>query len=161
VQERKCLFGEVINGEMNVNRLGEIVKQCWNNIPIKYQNVETDEFVVMPDHVHGIIIINEDDTVVEAIHELPRRQHEEEQQSLQTTMKQRRQMLLPKIIGRFKMNSAKQINEINNGEGSRVWQRNYYGHVIRNEQDLIRIRDYISNNPAMRPTGDNNTRVGR
>ncbi len=71
-------------------------------------------------------------------------------------MKQRRQMLLPKIIGRFKMNSAKQINQINNGAGSRVWQRDYYEHVIRNEQDLNRIREYISNNPAMWPSDEDN-----
>lgn len=71
-------------------------------------------------------------------------------------MKQRRQMLLPKIIGSFKTNSAKQINQINNGAGSHVWQRNYYEHVIRNEKDLIRIREYILNNPAMWPTSDDN-----
>lgn len=57
-------------------------------------------------------------------------------------------MLLPKIVGRFKMNSAKRINEILGSAGSPVWQRDYYEHVIRDEYELSRIRDYIHNNPA-------------
>jgi REP element-mobilizing transposase RayT len=79
VQGRQRIFGEIIDGKMNTNRFGEIVIQCWNDVPNRYQNVQTDAFVVMPDRVHGIIIINEDDTVG-AIHELPR----QEQQLLQT-----------------------------------------------------------------------------
>jgi REP element-mobilizing transposase RayT len=55
-------------------------------------------------------------------------------------------MLLPKIIGFFKMNSSKQINEIRNSLGIPVWQRNYYEHIIRNEKDLFAIRNYIENN---------------
>jgi REP element-mobilizing transposase RayT len=57
-------------------------------------------------------------------------------------------MLLPKIIGRFKMNSAKQINQIRNTSGIPVWQRNYYEHIIRNEKSLENIRNYIINNPS-------------
>ena len=70
-QDRRCLFGEVINAEMKTNGLGEIVIQCWNDIPNKYCNVRTDEFIVMPNHFHGIIVIDDDDTLVAAIHELP------------------------------------------------------------------------------------------
>jgi REP element-mobilizing transposase RayT len=76
---------------------------------------------------------------VRAIHELP--QHE-------LPVQQRRKMLLPKIIGRFKMNSAKQINQIRNTSGIPVWQRNYYEHIIRNEKSLENIRNYIINNPS-------------
>jgi len=60
---------------------------------------------------------------------------------------QRRKMLLPKIIGKFKMQSAKQINKIRNTPGIPVWQRNYYEHIIRHENELNRIREYIVNNP--------------
>jgi len=60
---------------------------------------------------------------------------------------QRRKMLLPKIIGKFKMQSAKQINKIRNTPGIPVWQRNYYEHIIRHENKLNRIREYIVNNP--------------
>lgn len=82
--------------------------------------------------------------LVGAIHELPR----QEQQSLRDRMKRRRQMLLPKIIGRFKMISAKQIHEINNTARSRVWHRDYYEHIIRSEQELSRVWEYKFNNPA-------------
>ncbi len=142
VQDRQCLFGEVVNLEMQVNQFGKIVKECWEEIPKKYRNVEKDVFVVMPNHVHGIIIVNDsemNDDNVGAIHELP----------LQTNyMVQRRRMLLPKIIGRFKMNSAKRINEIRNSAGASLWQRSYYEHIIRNDEELNRIREYIINNPA-------------
>lgn len=66
-------------------------------------------------------------------------------------------MLLAKIIGRFKMNSAKRINEIRNLPGIPVWQRNYYEHIIRNEKELSRIRKYIFNNPARWSLDEENT----
>jgi REP element-mobilizing transposase RayT len=136
-QNRECLFGEIVNGEMILNEQGKIVEQCWNDLSNHYDNIELDAYVIMPNHFHGIIFIT--DTVdnvdnVGAIHELPRQQ-------------QRRKMLLPKIIGRFKMNSAKQINQIRNTPGIPVWQRNYYEHIIRDEKSLENIRNYIINNP--------------
>ena len=75
-------------------------------------------------------------------HELPLRKS-----PIQSPL-QRRKMLLPKIIGRFKMNVAKQINQIRNTLGIPVWQRNYYEHIIRNEESLNNIRNYIVNNPS-------------
>jgi REP element-mobilizing transposase RayT len=60
---------------------------------------------------------------------------------------QRRKVLLPKIVGRFKMNAAKQINQLHQTAGVPVWQRNYYEHIIRNDEDLNKIREYIINNP--------------
>jgi REP element-mobilizing transposase RayT len=61
---------------------------------------------------------------------------------------ERRRMLLSKMIGRFKMVSAKNINLVRKTSGLAVWQRNYYEHVIRNEASLNRIRQYIVDNPA-------------
>jgi len=149
-QNRECLFGEIVNGKMRLNEYGQIVQQCWMEIPQHYQNVQLDEYVVMPNHVHGIIIINESDiSTVGAIHELPLR-HE-----LPHSREQRRNMLLPKIIGRFKMNVAKPINRIRQTPGISVWQRNYYEHIIRNENELNRIRHYIINNPLHWKTDDN------
>jgi REP element-mobilizing transposase RayT len=132
-QNRECLFGEIVNEEMILNEYGKIVEQCWNDLPNHYDNIIFDEYVIMPNHFHGIIFI------VGAIHELPL--HE-------LPVQQRRKMLLPKIIGRFKMNSAKQINQIRNTSGIPVWQRNYYEHIIRNEKSLENIRNYIINNPS-------------
>lgn len=146
-QNRQCLFGNVIDGKMILNDYGQIAHQCWLEIPHHYPNVELDEFIVMPNHVHGIIIIHDIDVAIEspndksynnvgAIHELPLQYQ-----------KQRCLMTLPKIIGRFKMNSAKQINQLRQTMGLSVWQRNYYEHIIRNDESLHKIREYIHNNP--------------
>jgi putative transposase len=70
--------------------------------------------------------------------------------------KQRRKMLLPKFIGWFKMNSAKQINQSRNTPGIPVWQRNYYEHIIRNENDLNKIRQYIVDNTVKWDMDENN-----
>lgn len=146
-KNRECLFGEIKNGEMVLNNKGKIVTQCWLEIPSNYLNVELDKFVVMPNHIHGIIIITENN--VGAIHELPLQKLSNQHESNEPTekIKQRRLMTLPRIIGRFKMNSAKQINQLRRTSGMAVWQRNYYEHVIRNEKVLNFIRKYIINNP--------------
>ena len=174
-QNRECLFGEIVNGEMILNEYGKIVEQCWFNLPNYYNNIVLDAYIIMPNHFHGIIFINDTiDTVdnigaidigaihVGAIHESPQQPdnespntgaipvgaiHELPQQPENESPRQRRKMLLPKIIGRFKMNSAKQINQIRNTSGVPVWQRNYYEQIIRNEKSLEKIRNYIINNP--------------
>jgi REP element-mobilizing transposase RayT len=108
----------------------------------------------MPNHFHGIILITDNvDNVdnVRAIRELPIHElpiHELPRQQQKQRQQQRRKMLLPKIVGRFKMNSAKQINQMRNTPGISVWQRNYYEHIIRDEKSLENIRNYIINNPA-------------
>jgi len=90
-QNRECLFGEIHNGKMYLNEYGEIAKKCWVEIPKHHQNVQLDEYVIMPNHIHGIVVINE--PAVGAIHELPLRNE------LPHSREQRRKMLLPKIIG--------------------------------------------------------------
>ena len=59
-KNRECLFGNIIDEKMMLNNIGEIIKQCWYNLPNHYENCKLDEFVIMPDHVHGIIIIDND-----------------------------------------------------------------------------------------------------
>ena len=151
---RECLFGQIQNGQMILNEYGKIVEQCWNNLSNHYDNIELDAYVIMPNHFHGIILITDNvDNVdnVRAIRELPIHElpiHELPRQQQKQRQQQRRKMLLPKIVGRFKMNSAKQINQMRNTPGISVWQRNYYEHIIRNDKSLENIRNYIINNPA-------------
>ncbi len=137
-QNRENLFGEIVDDKMILNEYGKIVDKFWHSLPEKYQNIELDEFIVMPNHIHGIIIINE-----RVIRELPQR----ESPKRENDIKNRRKMILPKIIGYFKMNTAKQINILRKTLGLPVWQRNYYEHIVRNEDELNRIREYIINNP--------------
>ncbi len=143
----KCLFGDVINGKMRLNAHGNIVSECWNKIPTHFPNVETDAFVVMPNHIHGIIIINN----VGAIHELP----------LRDNKITRRRMLIPKVVGFYKMNTAKLINQFLNTPGVHIWQRNYYEHIIRNKENLNEIREYIVNNPLKWNLDKENPKISR
>ena len=141
--KRRCLFGNIVNNEVNLNELGNIVLNIWNSLPNKYSNIELDEFVIMPNHLHGIILI----TDVEAIHELPLQESMNVGTIHELSLGERWNMLLPKVIGYFKMNSAKIINQKILSSGTLLWQRNYYEHIIRNESELDRIREYIVNNP--------------
>ena len=119
--------------------LQKVIHSFWNNLKIKFPVIELDEFVVMPNHVHGIIFIVGGDDVKDDVstHKF----------TSQMPRQQRQTMLLSKVVGYFKMNTAKQINGILNRSGQSFWQRSYYEHVIRNEEELLRIRKYILNNP--------------
>lgn len=102
-------------------------------IPERNNDILLDEFVIMLNHFRGIVLVNH----VGAIHKLP--QHDD-------TIYLRK-MLLPKIMGYFKMNSAKQINQLRETLGFSVWQRNYYERIVRNYKALCVIRQYIFDNP--------------
>ncbi len=134
-KNREHLFGEIIEGAMYSSPLGNLVQQCWNDLTKHYPNIDLDTFVIMPNHVHGIIFIL--NSTVGAIHESP----------LPTNILERRRMLLPRIIGRFKMHSAKRINQLRQTPGDAVWQRNYFEHIIRDERSRNKIREYVMTNP--------------
>jgi putative transposase len=140
--KRECVFGEVKGDKVVLAMPGEILVKHWDDLPNHYP-IELDSYVVMPNHLHGIIIIK--DQSVGAIHVNDPAKGGES--PLQERIIQRRKMLLPKIIGRFKMETAKEINLLRKTRGVPVWQRNYHEHVIRNDADLHRIRTYIQNNP--------------
>lgn len=125
----------------DADKIQSIVKYWWNKLPEKYANIEIDQFAVMPNHVHGVIFI------VGAVHEPPEYNGVPLKRDELPLQQKRRKMLLPAIIGYFKMNTAKHINEIRNISNRPIWQRNYYEHIIRNENELNRIREYIINNP--------------
>ena len=143
-QDRVCLFGAVVDGEMRLNDAGRMVAQCWQQIPAHFPHVELDEFVMMPNHVHGIII------VVGARHAVP----------LPERFGKPVSGSLPTIIRSFKSAATKRINELRGTTGTRVWQRNYYEHIIRDEQSWDRIREYIVNNPLQWELDRLNPNVG-
>lgn len=146
--DRVCLFGEIRADSMQLSSAGQVVHEAWAAIPSASKGVATGPFIVMPNHLHGIIEIAS--APVGAIHELPRREllrGELADSGGAESRIQRRNMLLPKIIGRFKMQTAKAINQSRATPGLPVWQRNYYEHVIRDEADYVRIAEYIADNP--------------
>ena len=128
------LFGEIVDGEMVLNDVGRLVAKCWRDIPAHFPHVELDEFIVMPNHVHGILLIaNCRGTACRA-----------------PTGERFGKPIggsLPTIVRSFKSAATKRINERRNEPGMKFWQRNYYEHIIRNEGELSDIREYIVNNP--------------
>jgi putative transposase len=140
-RDRECFFGNVVNGQMQLNEAGRILQPVWDGLPQFYEGIELDAVVVMPNHLHGIVIIC---AAVEAIHESPLRP----EPPAPVRVADRRRMLLSKMIGRFKMITAKRINVLHGRSGQAVWQRNYYEHIVRDEESLNRIRQYIADNPA-------------
>jgi putative transposase len=132
--QRENLFGEIVTGEMRLNTCGKIVTDCWCAIPAHFPHVELGAFVVIPDDVHGIIVIR----VVGATHASPQQQ-------------QKKPGPLPNslgvIVGSFKSAVSKRVNEELDSPGVAVWQRNYYEHLIRSGLERRRIEAYILSNP--------------
>jgi putative transposase len=141
VHDRRCLFGDVVDGEMRLNELGLIVTECWGDLPNHYPHIELDIFVVMPNHVHGIVILKDGlgVDVGAGLKPAPTNRH-----------------ALPEIIRGLKTFSSRRINQQRKTPGLPVWQRNYYEHIIRNQDDLDHTRQYILDNPAKWPEDEEN-----
>lgn len=174
-QGRECLFGEIIDGEMHLDEAGQIVVQTWQDLPNHVSNVQLDAFVVMPNHVHGIIIITDRTCMVGSgsvgSGSVGAGSVGAGSEPAPTTTTgpgptagsgpaagpgsvgaglepaaTRSSHGLPEIVRQFKTFSARRINELRGTPGTPVWQRNYYEHTIRDEFSLSRIRQYIAEN---------------
>jgi REP element-mobilizing transposase RayT len=130
--------GSVENGDLRLNRLGEIVAACWAEIPSHNRGARLDEFVVMPNHVHGVVLLDQAEDGQSPVH------------------------ALSQVIGGFKSASAGRINQVRGTAGAPVWQRGYYERIVRGERALDNIRRYIVSNPALWDADeDNPARIGR
>jgi REP element-mobilizing transposase RayT len=109
----------------------EIVRAAWEALPSQFPDVTLDAFVVMPNHVHGIVVIEDGEPA----------------HIRSAGGGKRAQMMLPRVMNYFKSRVARNINRLRGQGGGPVWQRGYYEHVIRGEADLVRIRTYIEENP--------------
>ena len=139
-KDRESIFGEIAGGEMRLNSFGKMVQTCWLDLPRHYPHVELDAFVIMPNHIHGIVVL----TYVGA------------------GLKPAPTHGLSEIIRGLKTFSSRRINDSRNTVGTPLWQRNYYEHIIRNETDLDNIRQYIMDNPIKWGEDENNPRnIGR
>lgn len=143
----QTIFGTVTNSEMHLNKFGNVAQCCWKQIPAHFANVELDEYIVMPNHVHGIVVIREMTNVGAPVGA------------------QHAARLLPgsnvppgslgAIVRSYKSAVTRRINQIRHTPGGRVWQRNYYEHIIRDEDSFHRIRTYIRSNPSRWETDRN------
>jgi putative transposase len=127
-ENRECLFGDVIDCQMVLNKAGELVRNIWEGLQKRFSNMELDAYVVMPNHIHGIICVVERDEAALA--------------------SKSKKPTLGEIIRVFKSISAIEVNKILGRQGKSLWQQNYYDHVIRDEKDLDSRRKYIMDNPG-------------
>jgi len=139
-EDRRPFFGTMVGGRMMLNDAGRMVQAVWDELPAHYPGVGIDLFVVMPDHIHGIVYLGagrrassagfrRDDTPAMA------------------------EMSLPDVVNRFKTLTTKRYADGVRQSGwprfpGTLWQRNYFEHIVRDTTDLNRIREYIQNNPV-------------
>ncbi len=154
IKGRECMFGDVVDGEMGLNYAGQMVRDVWHKIPEHFPHADIDEFIVMPNHAHGIIVICRDGCRGEVSSPISVSHIPKTKQGGDTPPLQRR--ALGQIVAYFKYQSAKRINQIRNAPAHPVWQRNYYEHIIRSEEEMNRIREYIMENPAKWAEDENN-----
>ncbi len=130
-KDKKALFGNIVdcgrgealpNPKVELTKIGQILLEQWQELKNRYNNLVPEQLIIMPNHIHGIIIITAG-----------------EGQSPSPT--------LGNIIGTYKSLTTKLANKEEDLSGRILWQRSYYDRVIRNEKELISIRDYINNNP--------------
>lgn len=132
-QDRACVFGEIVDGKMELNEPGRMVQTVWDELPNHYPGVEADAFVVMPNHVHGIIMVG-------AQFIAPSDGFDVTNQGVMNHAP-----TLGNIVRAYKAASTRLIRQA--GAPDFAWQRNYYEHVVRDEKSLNRIRQYILDNP--------------
>ena len=151
---RQELFGTICRGAISCarNEYGNIAKKYWEEIPEHYPYVALDEYVIMPNHIHGIIHINNDQNG-----HYKRTQNYKGTQDIVSLQNDFGRIIpgsLGSIIRGYKIGVTKWIR--NNTNISLVWQKSFHDHIIRNNKSLNKIREYIMNNPATWNTDENN-----
>ena len=142
VQHRECLFGEIIDQAMRLNAVGRTAAECWQDIPVHFPHAASDEWTVMPNHVHGIVVITDTAGRDTACRVPTHRTPTTEQFGKPVSGS------LPTVVRSFKSAVTRHVNILRDTPGNKLWQPRYWEHVIRNETELYRIREYIRTNPA-------------
>ncbi len=142
-KDRKCFLGKIVNGKMHLSDVGNIVNVCWQGIPKHFRNVKLDTWIIMPNHVHGTIMIDE---IVGTDYNLSLQLKPQREPG-----RNRFQRVIPKslsyMIATFKSAVSRQVSKTTT-RNDFSWQSRFYEHIIRNENEMFRIREYIQNNPV-------------
>jgi putative transposase len=131
-----CLFGKIVDEKVQLNKLGKIAQEEWMHSAEIRQEIYLDEFIVMPNHLHGIVLIQQGDPPVAPTQKNP-----------MTKPRGPEKKSLGSFVAGYKSSVAIKINRFRNTPGDKIWQRNYYEHIIRNDNSLNMIRNYIISNP--------------
>ncbi|MBI5060007.1 transposase [candidate division KSB1 bacterium] len=140
--DRTPLFGRIEDGQMIASEYGLVVLREWMKSPVLRPGLMLDVFCLMPNHLHGIVILMESEQIAHGTEQiahgcaaLPRGPRDRAKRSISS------------MIAGFKAATTKRINELRGTPGQPVWQPKFYEHVIRNGADLLRQQEYITNNP--------------
>jgi len=145
-RNRECLFGDVANGKMCLNEAGRVVHTVWDGLSDRFPTIELVSFVVMPNHVHGILVVG-------AALAPPKRRKAgaglapPRRGAASSAPMRFASTTLGNVLRASKSISAISVNRLLSRSGQPLWQRNYYEHVIRDEESLNRLREYIATNP--------------
>lgn len=147
-QNREEIFGEIKNNQMILNDAGRLISRIWNDIPKNNFGIGIDKFCVMPNHIHGIIFIKCRGVIYHARINNDRLVKQGAMNCAPTS--------LGRIIRLFKGKCTFEINKLNRTQGYKIFQRNYYERIIRNEKEYLKIKEYIGLNPRMWEKDRNN-----
>ena len=132
---RQCVFGTVVDDHVLLTQRGLIAQRCWNELLQHHPFIELDAFIVMPNHIHGIVCITQNHVAATPASPLPTPAHGPAARSISA------------VIGSYKSAVTRTINRLRPGAATRLWQPNFYEHVIRSDRALDLIRQYILDNP--------------
>ncbi len=152
VREKECVLGDIVDGEMRLSEWGHIVHTFWDAIPEHFPNVSIDDRVTMPNHGHAIIKIDYDRRGAVSAPDIAAPNVAAPVDAASTIGEQGEgtsplRPTLGQIVAYYKYQTTKRINALRGTPGVPFWQRNYWEHVVRDEIDLNRIRQYIASNP--------------
>ncbi len=145
--ERQCLFGEIVGVHIEMNSIGKIVEMCWKEIPEHFGHAKTDAFVVMPNHVHGIVILHDRQVfpveMADTIYRVPTIVPERQAEKISIPTEQS----LPTIVRTFKAAVTREVRRNGLIGDEKIWQGRFFERIIRDTEGLNNAREYIHNNP--------------
>lgn len=144
--QRECLFGEIIDGRMQLNQFGEIVAEEWLKSAKIRREIELDNWVVMPNHFHAIVVIDRALSGMGECHSSLPECHSSKSSPESNKIKMKPRSLSSFVTG-FKSSVTRQINQIRHNSDCPVWQRNYYDRIVRDTEAWEKIYNYIDTNP--------------
>ena len=142
VKDKHNWFGDIVNDKIILNEYGEKARQCWLGIPEHFNYIKLDEYMIMPNHIHGIIMIDDPDIGNANNNAIVGNAY---MRSLRGGS-DRTKMKLSVATQQYKASVTREINKTRNGIKFQ-WQKSYYDHIIQNEPSLKSVREYIVNNP--------------
>ena len=162
VEDHQCLLSEVIGGAVHLTPTGRIAQQEWERLSVRFAGIRLDAYIIMPNHIHGIIILEDSaapdtrgtgaklhdhDSDLPDPSRAPSREQASREQASGEQFGKPIPGSIPTIVRSYKSDVTQWANRMRRTPGAPFWQRNYYEHIIRDQAELECVRDYINDNP--------------